>query len=69
MSFPRVSEMFKHSNEQKTIEYIELNYLLETRVSEVWPSSSVFLNRNILSVIYYGLITHLDIESFYGIAS
>ena len=62
MIFLHVSEMFK-SNDQKTIQYIALHYLLKTRVSKVWSSSSVFAIRNILSAISYGLIIRLDIEN------
>ena len=58
--------MYKYSNDQKTIQYIVLNDLIGTGVSKVWPSSSVFLIRNILSVISYGLITRSDIENSFN---
>ena len=63
MIFLHVSEMFKYSNDQKIIQYIALNYLLETWVPKVCSSSSVFLIRNILYVISYNLVTRLDIEN------
>ena len=61
MIFLHVSEMFIQGNDQKTIQYMVLNYLLETRVSKVCPSSY----RNILSVISYGLINPLNIHFVY----
>ena len=42
--------------------YIYIYYLFETIVSKAWPSSSVFLIKNILSIISHGVNHQLDIE-------
>ena len=56
---PRVAELLIHNKKSIMLSFVLvyiIHSLLETLVLKVWPSSSVFQIRNILSVISHGLV-------------